>query len=103
MPNLKPILWAQFLVSIPAFILAEANLEPKEVKAYFGDGSQWNIRIDYSLEDKPLSTIGPLIAMPSHRKAKRRHHSEAGGEAMASMMTPDTASPQASANILEIL
>jgi ABC-type dipeptide/oligopeptide/nickel transport system permease subunit len=26
MPNLKPILWAQFLVSIPAFILAEANL-----------------------------------------------------------------------------
>ncbi len=25
-PNLKPVLWAQFLVSIPAFILAEANL-----------------------------------------------------------------------------
>lgn len=25
-PNLKPILWAQFLVSVPAFILAEANL-----------------------------------------------------------------------------
>jgi peptide/nickel transport system permease protein len=25
-PNLKPTLWAQFLVSIPAFILAEANL-----------------------------------------------------------------------------
>jgi NDP-sugar pyrophosphorylase family protein len=30
------------------------------VKAYFGDGSQWNVTIDYSLEDKPLSTIGPL-------------------------------------------
>jgi peptide/nickel transport system permease protein len=26
MPNLRPVLWAQFLVSIPAFILAEANL-----------------------------------------------------------------------------
>jgi peptide/nickel transport system permease protein len=25
-PNLKPVLWAQFLVSIPVFILAEANL-----------------------------------------------------------------------------
>jgi peptide/nickel transport system permease protein len=25
-PNLRPVLWAQFLVSIPAFILAEANL-----------------------------------------------------------------------------
>jgi len=25
-PNLQPTLWAQFLVSIPAFILAEANL-----------------------------------------------------------------------------
>jgi NDP-sugar pyrophosphorylase family protein len=30
------------------------------IKAYFGEGSQWNIRIDYSLEDRPLSTIGPL-------------------------------------------
>jgi NDP-sugar pyrophosphorylase family protein len=30
------------------------------VKAYFGDGSRWNIKVDYSLEDKPLSTIGPL-------------------------------------------
>lgn len=30
------------------------------VQAYFGDGSRWNIRLDYSLEDQPLSTIGPL-------------------------------------------
>ncbi len=30
------------------------------IKAYFGDGSQWNIKIDYSREDRPLSTIGPL-------------------------------------------
>jgi NDP-mannose synthase len=39
------------------------------IKAYFGDGSQWNIRIDYSLEDKPLSTIGPLTLiddLPEH-------------------------------------
>lgn len=25
-PNLKPVLWAQFLISIPVFVLAEANL-----------------------------------------------------------------------------
>lgn len=30
------------------------------IKAFFGNGSKWNIRIDYSLEDKPLSTMGPL-------------------------------------------
>jgi NDP-sugar pyrophosphorylase family protein len=30
------------------------------IMAYFGDGSKWDMKIDYSLEDKPLSTIAPL-------------------------------------------
>lgn len=30
------------------------------IMAFFGDGSSWNIKIDYSLEKAPLSTIGPL-------------------------------------------
>ncbi len=30
------------------------------IMAYFGDGKKWGIKIDYSLEEKPLSTIGPL-------------------------------------------
>jgi len=30
------------------------------IKAFFGDGSKWGIIIDYTLEDKPLSTMGPL-------------------------------------------
>lgn len=30
------------------------------IMAFFGDGSKWDIKIDYSLEDAPLSTIGPL-------------------------------------------
>jgi NDP-sugar pyrophosphorylase family protein len=30
------------------------------IMAFFGDGSKWGIKIDYSMEDKPLSTMGPL-------------------------------------------
>lgn len=30
------------------------------IRAFCGDGSKWGISIDYSLEDKPLSTMGPL-------------------------------------------
>lgn len=39
------------------------------IMSYFGDGSRWGIRLDYSLEDKPLSTIGPLTMiddLPEH-------------------------------------
>ena len=34
------------------------------IKAFFGDGSKWNIKIDYTLEEKPLSTMGPLTLIP---------------------------------------
>ena len=30
------------------------------IKEFCGDGSKWSIHIDYSLEKKPLSTMGPL-------------------------------------------
>lgn len=30
------------------------------IMAFFGDGSSWDIKIDYSLEQTALSTIGPL-------------------------------------------
>jgi len=30
------------------------------IQAFFGDGSRWGLPIDYSLEEQPLSTIGPL-------------------------------------------
>lgn len=30
------------------------------IKAFFNDGSKWDINIDYVVEDKPLSTMGPL-------------------------------------------
>ena len=31
------------------------------IRAFVGDGSRWGLRVAYSEEDKPLSTIGPLL------------------------------------------
>ena len=36
------------------------NHQAELIKAFFGDGAKWGLRIDYSLEDKPLGTMGPL-------------------------------------------
>lgn len=36
------------------------NHQAELIKAFFGNGEKWNVTIDYSLEDKPLSTMGPL-------------------------------------------
>lgn len=34
------------------------------IMAYFGDGSRFGVHIDYSVEDRELSTIGPLTLIP---------------------------------------
>lgn len=34
------------------------------IMAYFGDGERFGLRIDYSLEETELSTIGPLTLIP---------------------------------------
>jgi len=36
------------------------NYLAKIIQAFFRDGSEWGLKIDYSIEKKPLSTIGPL-------------------------------------------
>ncbi len=33
------------------------------IRAYIGDGSQWDIEVDYFFEETPLGTMGPLVAM----------------------------------------
>lgn len=41
-------------------ITMTVNHQADLIKTFFGDGSKWGVKIDYSLEDKPLSTMGPL-------------------------------------------
>jgi NDP-sugar pyrophosphorylase family protein len=41
-------------------ITLAVNHQAEIIKAFFLDGERWGIRIDYSLEDKPLGTMGPL-------------------------------------------
>lgn len=41
-------------------ITVAVNHQAQLIRAYFEDGKQWGVTIDYSIEDIPLSTIGPL-------------------------------------------
>jgi mannose-1-phosphate guanylyltransferase len=40
------------------------------IRSYVGDGSRWGLRIDYTSEDNPLKTIGPVLQvmdqLPEH-------------------------------------
>lgn len=41
-------------------IIMTVNHQADIIMAYFGDGKRWGIKIEYSLENKPLGTMGPL-------------------------------------------
>jgi NDP-sugar pyrophosphorylase family protein len=41
-------------------ITIAVNHQAELIKAFFGDGTKWNVKIDYSLEDRPLGTMAPL-------------------------------------------
>ena len=41
-------------------ITMAVNHQAEIIKAFFGDGSKWGVAIDYSMEDQPLGTMGPL-------------------------------------------
>jgi NDP-sugar pyrophosphorylase family protein len=55
-------------------ITLAVNHQAELITAFFGNGSKWNIAINYSLEDEPLGTMGPLKLindLPEHlSKAK---------------------------------
>ena len=41
-------------------ITLAVNHQAEIIKAFFQDGQRWGVKIDYSLEDEPLGTMGPL-------------------------------------------
>ncbi|TFH02350.1 MAG: nucleotidyltransferase family protein [Calditrichales bacterium] len=45
-------------------ITMAVNHQAELIKAFFGDGSKWNVKIDYSMEDQQLGTMGPLKCIP---------------------------------------
>ncbi|MCW5624030.1 MAG: NTP transferase domain-containing protein [Burkholderiales bacterium] len=45
-------------------ITMAVNHQAEIIKAFFQNGERWGVRIDYSLEDKPLGTMGPLKLIP---------------------------------------
>ena len=44
-------------------IIIAVNHQAELIETYFGDGSKYGLSIEYSLETKPLSTMGPLRLM----------------------------------------
>jgi NDP-sugar pyrophosphorylase family protein len=45
-------------------LILAVNHQAELIKAFCGDGSRWGLKIDYSLEDRELSTMGPLKLIP---------------------------------------
>ena len=45
-------------------ITMAVNHQAELIRAFFGDGSKWNVHIDYSLEESALGTMGPLRLIP---------------------------------------
>jgi NDP-sugar pyrophosphorylase family protein len=41
-------------------ITMAVNHQAELIQAFFGDGGKWGVAIDYSKEDEPLGTMGPL-------------------------------------------
>ena len=50
-------------------ITLAVNHQAELIRAFFGNGAKWKVRIDYSMENQPLGTMGPLRLigdLPSH-------------------------------------
>lgn len=41
-------------------ITMAVNHQAELIKAFFGNGEKWGLSIDYSMEEVPLSTMGPI-------------------------------------------
>lgn len=59
MPILEVMLMQMKLAGVNEVILTVGHLASL-LRAYFGDGEQWNMNIRYSYEPQPLGTAGPI-------------------------------------------
>lgn len=46
-------------------ITLAVNHQAEIIKAYFNSGKKWGVKIDYSMETKPLGTMAPLKLIPN--------------------------------------
>ncbi len=63
MPILEVLLRQMKQAGITDVVLTVGHLAAL-LRSYFGDGGQWGMCIDYSLESCPLGTAGPLSLVP---------------------------------------
>lgn len=59
MPILEVLLRQMKAAGIDHFIITVGHLSAL-LRTFFQDGAQWGVKIDYSYEDKPLGTAGPI-------------------------------------------
>jgi NDP-sugar pyrophosphorylase family protein len=62
-PILEVVLCRLREAGVRRVILAVNHLA-ELLMAFFGDGRKWGLRIDYSIEEEPRGTIGPLRLIP---------------------------------------
>jgi NDP-sugar pyrophosphorylase family protein len=69
MPILEVVLRQLRHAGITRVTMAVGHLA-ELLQAFFGDGRRLGIDIDYSMEDRPLGTVGPLTLIPGLREEK---------------------------------
>jgi NDP-sugar pyrophosphorylase family protein len=63
MPILEVVLRQLRAAGIERVTMAVGHLA-ELLQAFFGDGKRFGLTIDYSMEEKPLGTVGPLTLIP---------------------------------------
>lgn len=64
-PMLQTILESLIESGFKKFFFS-VNYLKERIIDYFGDGSKWNVEIQYLIEDKPLGTAGSLTLLPKN-------------------------------------
>lgn len=64
MPILEVVLRQLKAAGVTRVTMAVGHLA-ELLQAFFGDGRRFGLQIDYSFEEKPLGTVGPLALIPS--------------------------------------